>query len=342
MKNSKSYLLKVIFVSLMLMIKFSGAISYATENITITYKKQGNTYLEFNLVVGTVEEKSIYAQYSGYEFDAYLYGRLFNELIKRGDLKKGNLVITFNRCQSFNYEYVALENEYKLYTENEGEVLLKPCYIIHLFDDEYSYNNIVAMMMLLKKLNLTNKRIDIEYKNINKVIKLMDEDIKKLDLDYSPSETWSPDKDKIFQIQRKDRSIKYLLKFKKSDINHLLEVLDGFITAGPVWSLDSNLVAYASLNQAKIYNLITQKTKIINLIDLGLSQLNIDKEEARKYKMSLNNTETLIAFDSEGDLLYLGFDSNGNYEIYSWNYKNDTIKYIGKQKIDLEYPKEFK
>jgi hypothetical protein len=193
------------------------------------------------------------------------------------------------------------------------------CYEMYV-EEELNHENLLVLTLELQKLEAQGQQREIS--NIDELKQELSADLKEfqsITLDFDPIP--SPDGRFHIAIAWKDGQVRFELSNQALSTTQTLEFLEEYMAVQPIWSPDSQYVAYASLDEIKIFDVDKNTTETLSISSL----------------FEGSHVETLISFQiSENKLTFAG-DTNllDDYKIYEYDLISKTINSVLIASINL-------
>ena len=187
-----------------------------------------------------------------------------------------------------------------------------PCYQIYIIE-EPTHSNLLTLTLALQGLTSENSKIEVQ-----DIQKLKDElsnelaSFQNIIQYFDP--IWAPNSESVLYTVWQDGKIHFELLEPVTKQAHSLEVLSDYMIIRPIWSPDSQYIAYASINEIKIFDTQTSTHRYISLESL----------------FSGSNNETLLTFNDIAGQLTFAQDTNlfDSYDIYAYYLSQENLTVV--------------
>lgn len=175
------------------------------------------------------------------------------------------------------------------------------CYRIHVVE-ESSHENLLALTTALQRL--TSGKLKIVITDIQS-LKREEVGGSFKDISHVFDPAWSPDGHLLLYTVWQDGMARFEVMDPTSNTVRPLQPLKDYMVARPIWSPDSRYIAYASLNEIRLYDTKTDTTQTILLTEL----------------LKDANYETVLSFSVSNDRLTFAGDTNlfSQYHVYNYD-----------------------
>jgi len=305
-----NFKLVICFIAVFIIFIFSYGVGFATNIAGYVVKNESsNVWLNFSANYDYFS-RALPFRYI-HQIEALDFVRL--ELVKKDRLQNIPVLITMPPPFTPAGEYTEISLEKECFTDSgdtvDPPISLGSCYRIYVVESPF-YSNLILLTFALQKLTPQEPKIQIQ--NLQSLgIEFSEELVLFQDVVMHFDPIWSPDSQKIIYTVWHDGQVHFELLDIISEKKQILEPLMGYKIISPVWSPDSRYLAYASLDEIKVFD----------------TQINTGRSIWLKDHFWGARSETLLTFDIAPGVLTFSQDTNlfSGYLTYNYNPLTEAV-----------------
>jgi len=211
---------------------------------------------------------------------------------------------------------ISIESNGLLLQDEEDFSKIGPCYAIYIPGQKESYEKLLILTLALQFLTPETEKIEVS--NISELKKSLEQDLAKfsnISRHFDPVS--SPVGQSVVYAAWHNGLVDFELVSPASKAGRKLEPLEGYMASLPLWSPDSRYLAYASLQEIKVFDSRTNRTATIPVLELLRSN----------HKEITAIGEVLLSFEKTAGELWFALTPIHRSRWYVWNYnlKNATL-----------------